>query len=223
MSAIATGFGNITHDSQYCFRQILTAMSQPGTIIDLHLMQGFGGMTPAASQVLLALADNSTPVWLSKKLVKDKTINENLTFHLGCAILSDHPDEQRGESPQTQANFAVIAEQDMLNFDWETSDFNPGNEEYPDTSTTVIIEVNDLMTSNIQSQSGSNLKLKLTGPGIENENQVTLQSIAADAIQSMLSQRKIEHFPLGLDYLFVCDDKAIALPRTTTVEIISCM
>ncbi|MGO1298992.1 MAG: phosphonate C-P lyase system protein PhnH, partial [Vibrio sp.] len=35
--------------------------------------------------------------------------------------------------------------------------------------------------------------------------------------------RQNNHFPLGLDFILVCGQKLVALPRSTRVEIISCM
>lgn len=226
MSAIAAGFGDTIHDSQYCFRELLTAMSQPGTLVELNLAQGFGGMMPASTQVLLALADNSTPVWLSNAFASDIAIKENLNFHLGCAILSS----QKGAEPlseiQQKPSFGVISQQDMANFDWSQTSFYVGCEEYPDRSTTVIVEVAGLSTvpcSLSESDAESPVVLRLSGPGIEHEARVVVQSLSPTAISAMLSQRKTHKFPLGLDFILVSGEQVVALPRSTTVEVMPCM
>ncbi|MFH0256704.1 phosphonate C-P lyase system protein PhnH [Vibrio rumoiensis] len=226
MSAIAAGFGDTIHDSQYCFRQLLTAMSQPGTLVELNLAQGFGCMMPASTQVLLALADNSTPVWLSNGFANDIAIRENLNFHLGCAILSS----QKGAGPlsgiQQKPSFGVISQQDMANFDWSQTSFFVGCEEYPDRSTTVIVEVAGLSTvpcSLSESDGEPPVVLRLSGPGIEHEARVVVQSLSSTAISAMLSQRKTHKFPLGLDFILVSGEQVVALPRSTTVEVMPCM
>ncbi|GLT14585.1 phosphonate C-P lyase system protein PhnH [Vibrio algivorus] len=226
MSVIAAGFGDTIHDSQYCFRQLLTAMSQPGTLVELNLAQGFGSMMPASTQILLALADNSTPVWLSNAFANDIAIRENLNFHLGCAILSSQKDAESLSGIQQKPNFAVISQHDIANFDWSQTSFYVGCEEYPDRSTTVIVEVVGLSTvpcSLSESDTESPVVLRLSGPGIEREARVVVQSLSSTAISVMLSQRKTHKFPLGLDFILVSGEQVVALPRSTTVEVMPCM
>ena len=53
-------------DAQQSFRRLLKAMSEPGVIVSLHqLSQGWLPLNLASTSVLLTLADNDTPVWLS--------------------------------------------------------------------------------------------------------------------------------------------------------------
>ncbi len=53
-------------DAQHSFRRLLKAMSEPGVIVSLHqLSQGWLPLNLATTSVLLTLADNDTPVWLS--------------------------------------------------------------------------------------------------------------------------------------------------------------
>lgn len=226
MSAIAAGFGDTIHDSQYCFRELLTAMSQPGTLVELNLAQGFGCMMPASTQVLLALADNSTPVWLSNQFANDIAVKENLNFHLGCSILSSQKSTEPLSGLQKKPSFGVISQQDMANFDWSQASFYVGCEEYPDRSTTVIVEVAGILTvpcSLSQSDAESQVVLCLSGPGIEHEARVVVQSLSSTVLSAMLSQRKTHKFPLGLDFILVSGEQVLALPRSTTVEVMSCM
>ena len=52
-------------DAQHSFRRLLKAMSEPGAIVSLHqLTHGWQPLNVATTSVLLALADNDTPVWL---------------------------------------------------------------------------------------------------------------------------------------------------------------
>lgn len=206
MSKIAAGFSDAVHDSQHCFRKLLTAMSEPGTLVELNLMAGFGSMMPASTQVLLALADNSTPLWLSKQFESDVAVLENLNFHLGCSIVTQ----------QQQANFALIAAQDVSEFDWQMAQFDMGSEEYPDRSTTVIVEVKGLLAQ----PSLFSTTLKLSGPGIKSDSILSIELLSPSVLQAILLLRQSSHFPLGLDFIFVSEQKIVALPRSTTVEII---
>lgn len=59
-------------DAQHSFRRLLKAMSEPGVIVSLHqLSQGWLPLNLATTSVLLTLADNDTPVWLSGALSND--------------------------------------------------------------------------------------------------------------------------------------------------------
>lgn len=80
-------------------------------------------------------------------------------------------------------------------------EFPIGSAEYPDRSATLIIERADL--------SGTGAVLK--GPGIEAEARFSLPETRA-------FQENAALFPLGLDFLFTCDTRLAALPRTTRVS-----
>eukprot|EP00487_Bulimina_marginata_P009024 TRINITY_DN335_c0_g1_i2.p1 TRINITY_DN335_c0_g1~~TRINITY_DN335_c0_g1_i2.p1 ORF type:complete len:173 (+),score=23.16 TRINITY_DN335_c0_g1_i2:383-901(+) len=150
MSMISPAFQDAVHDSQQCFRLLLKAMSEPGTVVTLNRCEGFGSMMSAATQTLLSMADNATPIWLSETLKADHAVTENIKFHVGAPIV---------EQTQ-QASFAAISAQDLQEIDWSELTFNLGNEEYPDTSTTFVIEVDSLT---------SGTELSLSGPGIQSD------------------------------------------------------
>ena len=88
-------------DAQHSFRRLLKAMSEPGAIVSLHqLSQGWLPLNLATTSVLLTLADNDTPVWLSGALSND-IASQNLRFHTSAPLV---------DQPQ-QAVFAVADEQ----------------------------------------------------------------------------------------------------------------
>ena len=59
-------------DAQHSFRRLLKAMSEPGVIVSLHqLKHGWQPLNLATTSVLLTLADNDTPVWLSGSVSND--------------------------------------------------------------------------------------------------------------------------------------------------------
>lgn len=78
--------------------------------------------------------------------------------------------------------------------------FSPGTPQYPDRSATLITECTTLANS------GAMLK----GPGIETTAMLSLPETRA-------FQENRALFPLGLDFLFTCDDRIAALPRTTEI------
>jgi alpha-D-ribose 1-methylphosphonate 5-triphosphate synthase subunit PhnH len=118
-------------DAQHSFRRLLKAMSEPGVIVSLHqLSQGWLPLNLATTSVLLTLADNDTPVWLSGALSND-IASQNLRFHTSAPLV---------EQPQ-QAVFAVADEQishEQLNA------LSEGSAVAPETSATLILQVSSL-------------------------------------------------------------------------------
>ncbi|MGV2986599.1 phosphonate C-P lyase system protein PhnH [Vibrio sp. E150_011] len=204
MTTITPAFQDAVHDSQYCFRQLLKAMSEPGQLVTLDRSQGFGIMHAAAAQTLLSLADNATNIWLSPTLQNDKAVLENVRFHCGAPIVFE----------QADADFAVIAKSDIAQISQQLLDFKSGCEEYPDAATTVIIELDSLT---------SGQRLLLSGPGIETTDEAFVGD-APDGFLSFLESRQERvDFPLGIDLVLVHEEQILCLPRTTNVEVSPCM
>lgn len=209
MNTITTAFLDAVHDSQHCFRRLLTALSEPGKLTTLDRCLGFSPMHSAATQTLLTLADNTTQLWLSSSYASQRNLIENLRFHCGVSI----------EPAQEKASFAVIAEQDLAEFSWGDATFSPGNEEYPDSSTTVIVELNAL---SIASESTASQVLRLTGPGIKTHVEIDSGSMPT-SLMTFLEQRQERYaFPRGIDLLLVSGETLLAIPRTTKIEVTAC-
>jgi alpha-D-ribose 1-methylphosphonate 5-triphosphate synthase subunit PhnH len=85
--------------------------------------------------------------------------------------------------------------------DLPISDFQIGTAEYPDRSATVIVE-NPML---------SNEGAVLNGPGIKDHATLSLPDTQAFQTNAAL-------FPLGLDFIFTCNDRVAALPRTTRIS-----
>ncbi len=79
--------------------------------------------------------------------------------------------------------------------------FSVGTPEYPDRSTTLIVAVDHL----------ANEGATLQGPGIKDSATLSLPEVQA-------FQRNAALFPLGLDFIFTCQHRLAALPRTTRVS-----
>ena len=107
-------------DAQQSFRRLLKAMSEPGVIVSLHqLSQGWLPLNLASTSVLLTLADNDTPVWLSGALLND-IASQNLRFHTNAPLA----DEQISH--------------EQLNA------LSEGSAVAPETSATLILQVSSL-------------------------------------------------------------------------------
>ena len=191
---LETAFTLPVQDAQHSFRRLLKAMSEPGVIVALHqLKHGWQPLNVATTSVLLTLADNDTPVWLSNALHND-IVSQSLRFHTNAPLV---------EQPQ-QATFAVSSDtisSEQLNALCE------GSAVAPETSATLIVQVSSL--------SGGRM-LRLTGAGIAEERMIAPQ--LPSCILHEMTERP-HPFPLGVDLILTCGERLLAIPRTTHVEV----
>lgn len=191
--AMAPGFGNPVFDSQDMFRHLLEAMSYPGRIVGAAtLARAPAPLSRAAAAAFLALADYETPVWLDATA---QPARDWLRFHCGCPVVAD----------PAAARFALVADPTAM---LPLSAFNPGTDEYPDRSTTLVIEVAGL---------GSNGGVRLSGPGILGEAHFAVDGLPARIWDQWRENRVL--FPGGVDLILTCGDRLAALPRTVKVEV----
>lgn len=178
------GFADPAPDTARAFRAILTAMSRPGTIVPVAGAFAPAPASPAMAAALLVLADGTTPVHLAGRH-DTPDLRQWLAFHTGAP-----------QAPRAVSVFGVGAWDDLLPLD----DWNPGTEDYPDRSATLIVALDRL----------ENDGALLTGPGIETRTRLSLPDLAPLIWNAA-------RFPLGLDLIFTCGDRLAALPRTTRV------
>ncbi|MCQ8781246.1 phosphonate C-P lyase system protein PhnH [Mangrovibrevibacter kandeliae] len=187
------GFADPVFDAQAAFVRIMNAFARPGTIAELGgLARPPRPVSPAAGAALATLADYDTPVWLDAA-ARQAGMADWLAFHTGAGVV-DVPDAAR---------FALCCDPAALP---ALGQFAQGIDAYPDRSTTILLTVDAL---------DGGLPLRLAGPGIEAETRVEVAGLPADfAAQWHENARR---FPRGVDLLLVCEDRAMALPRTTRV------
>ncbi|MBV8041040.1 phosphonate C-P lyase system protein PhnH [Pluralibacter sp.] len=191
---LQTAFSLPVQDAQHSFRRLLKAMSEPGVIVSLHqLKYGWQPLCVATTSVLLTLADNDTPVWLSASVDND-IARQNLRFHTNAPLV---------EQPQ-QAVYAVT---DNTISAEQLNALSTGTAVAPETSATLIVQVASL--------SGGRM-LRLTGAGIADERMVAPQ--LPECLIHALTERP-HPFPLGIDLILTCGERLLAIPRTTHVEV----
>ena len=197
MSEVVTslaGFEEPVQQAQAVFRTLLDAMAQPARVVDLPTVNELpDGIEPASASVLLCLLDPSTRMWIAPQL-DAISATTYFRFHTGCGFTSIPGD----------ADFALI---DGLDSDL-ISQFAIGTPEYPDRSTTVLLQVDAL---------SEGAGPRLTGPGIESERRLTVEGVPQDLWETV--RRNNSHFPLGIDIVLVCGDQVACLPRSTKVEV----
>jgi len=175
------------HDGQRTFRTVLDAMARPGRVGATAEIVAPAPWVSAAAAVCLTLLDLETRLWVQPGFSVE---GQNwVQFHTGC---------RWGRSPQ-DAHFALI---------WDAatcpplSRFHPGSAEFPETSTTLILQLPAL--------SGGQ-PMTLTGPGI-----LGTQLMAPPLSPSFWAQWQANHqaYPLGVDVLCCAGTSLVALPRT---------
>ncbi|MEM8980646.1 MAG: phosphonate C-P lyase system protein PhnH [Pseudomonadota bacterium] len=181
---LSGGFSDPARQSAHAFRALMEAMARPGTVHTITGAKPPAPLSAAAGTALLSLCDADITLFLAGE-ADCEPVRKWLSFHTGAPLVG-----------ATEAMFAVGT--------WDAlapiSAFPIGTPEYPDRSTTLIVEMPQF------SKDGAKLK----GPGIQDEAQFGLPDIAA-------FQANKRQFPQGLDFYFTCKDQIAALPRSTEV------
>jgi alpha-D-ribose 1-methylphosphonate 5-triphosphate synthase subunit PhnH len=192
VAELPAGFADKVLSAQTIFRSVMDAMARPGSVQRLAVASGApAGMMRGTAAIALTLFDHDTPVWLDPALSETSDVGKWLKFHTGAPVIAD----------SSIASFAVIGDAQALP---ALERFAFGTNEYPDRSTTVILQVQSLTQ-------GSAFELR--GPGIDGvaELRATLQP--ADLFERLAINATL--FPRGIDVVLVADDAVVAIPRTT--------
>jgi alpha-D-ribose 1-methylphosphonate 5-triphosphate synthase subunit PhnH len=185
---ISPGFADPVQDSQRCFRSVLEAMSRPGRIFRLPpLAEPPAPLHGATAAVLLTLADADTPVWLDHAAPLDW-----LRFHCGCPVVAEAGAAQFVVAVGTMPALAGLAR---------------GTEEEPHRAATLVMQVQSLRAGQ---------GWRLTGPGIEHEHWLAVDSLPADFLAHWAANRA--RFPQGVDIVLCAGDSLACLPRTVAIE-----
>lgn len=194
LSDVGAGFADPVGDAQRCFRLILEATAHPGRILELPsdlLPVNESGLTDAAVALALTLLDFETPVWLDAPCRRAAAY---LRFHCGVPVVED----------TAAARFAFAADLGAIP---ALESFDPGDIEFPDRSTTLVVAVPELAAER---------GLRLRGPGLKDTVRLAVGGVEASFWQGRAELAPL--FPLGVDLVFVCRRRLAAVPRTTVVE-----
>jgi alpha-D-ribose 1-methylphosphonate 5-triphosphate synthase subunit PhnH len=194
MTSFAPGFADPVFDAQAVFKAVMTAMARPGEIMPAEpLLTPPAPLTPAAAAVALTLLDFETPVWLDAPLAETPDAAHWIKFHTGARIVAG------GD----QAGFAFISTPLAMP---PLNAFALGTLEYPDRSTTLVVQVAALKGGN---------PCVLSGPGIESTRLFAPEPLPERFLDQLAGNRAL--FPRGVDIIFAAPDGLAALPRSTRV------
>ncbi|TAJ92919.1 MAG: phosphonate C-P lyase system protein PhnH [Reyranella sp.] len=193
MTFLAPGFADPSHDAQRLFRGVLDAFSHPGRIVELRdAPAGPGTLSIAAIGFLLTFADRETPLWLEAGVDKQE-VRDFLRFHAGAPIVQ----------AREAATFGVIVAGGGEPF----AGFAIGTDTYPDRAATLVIEVPAL-------DGGRSTIWR--GPGIDGEVRVAIDGLGDGFWPAWSANHAL--IPCGVDLVFACGSRLIALPRSIAVE-----
>ncbi|MCK1743732.1 phosphonate C-P lyase system protein PhnH [Bradyrhizobium sp. 139] len=194
IAELPPGFVDKVLSAQSTFRSVMDAMARPGAVQRIVPMAGAPDtMMRGTAAIALTLFDHDTPLWLDARMTDSSDIVKWLKFHTGAPAVQDC----------SIASFALIADGTALP---SLDRFALGTSEYPDRSTTLIIQVESL-------DSGRSFELR--GPGIDGVATLRASIKPFDLFERLRVNEAL--FPRGTDVVLVADDSVVAIPRTTRV------
>ncbi len=192
VAELPAGFSDKVLSAQATFRSVMNAMARPGSVHRVAALAGApGAMMRGTAAIALTLFDHDTPVWLDPLISKTVDVTKWLKFHTGAPVTAN----------SSICSFAMIGDARTLP---ALDRFAFGSNEYPDRSTTLILQVESLTQGP---------PLELRGPGINGAAMLQATIQPADLFERLEINRTL--FPRGIDVVLVADDAIAAIPRTT--------
>jgi alpha-D-ribose 1-methylphosphonate 5-triphosphate synthase subunit PhnH len=190
VTELPAGFADKVLSAQSTFRSVMDAMARPGSVQRVRAASGMPyPMMHGTAAIALTLFDHDTPVWLDGAMAATPDVAKWLKFHTSAPVIAD----------TSVCSFAVIGDAKNLP---PLDRFALGNNEYPDRSTTLILQVDSL---------SSGPTWQLTGPGIDGAA-VLQATIGSNLFEQLAVNATL--FPRGIDVVLVQDDAVVAIPRT---------
>jgi alpha-D-ribose 1-methylphosphonate 5-triphosphate synthase subunit PhnH len=192
---LSGGFADPVMQSQSVFRMLMDGMARPGTIQSVGTDAGQPEpLGAAAGAIALTLCDHETPVWLSAAL-SASPVGDWLGFHTGAPLTKE----------KAEARFALLEKGAMPS---STRLFSLGTQEYPDRSTTLLLEV-----AALADDAGRGRRFSLSGPGILQSRNVWIEGLPESFDRLWVDNRAL--FPRGIDLVLTAGAQFLCLPRTT--------
>jgi alpha-D-ribose 1-methylphosphonate 5-triphosphate synthase subunit PhnH len=192
VAELPAGFADKVLSAQSTFRSVMDAMARPGTVQRIVAATGApAAMMRGTAAIALTLFDHDTPLWLDPQISGTSDVTKWLKFHTGAPVIAD----------SSVCSFALVGDARALP---GLDRFAFGSNEYPDRSTTLILQVESLTQGPV---------LELRGPGIDGTAVLRAAIQPADLFARLEINRTL--FPRGIDVVLVHDDNIVAIPRTT--------
>jgi alpha-D-ribose 1-methylphosphonate 5-triphosphate synthase subunit PhnH len=192
VAELPAGFADKVTSAQAVFRSVMDAMARPGSLQRVAAVAGAPEpMMRATAAIALTLFDHDTPIWLDPAMRQTANVAKWLKFHTSAPVVMD----------SSISSFALIGDAAALP---GLDRFSFGSNEYPDRSTTLILQVESLTDG---------AALELRGPGIDGAAALQARIQPANLFERLAINAAL--FPRGIDVVLVADDAIVAIPRTT--------
>ena len=192
VAELPAGFADKVLSAQSTFRSVMDAMARPGSVQRIASAAGApAAMMRGTAAIALTLFDHDTPIWLDAQMSATADVAKWLKFHTSAPVVAD----------SSTASFALVGDPENLP---ALDRFAFGSNEYPDRSTTLILQVESLAQ-------GSAFELR--GPGINGRAVLRATLQPTDLFERLAINAAL--FPRGIDVVLVADDAVVAIPRTT--------
>jgi alpha-D-ribose 1-methylphosphonate 5-triphosphate synthase subunit PhnH len=194
VAELPAGFADKVLSAQSTFRSVMDAMARPGRVQRIAPTSGKpAAMMQGTAAIALTLFDHDTPVWLDAAMSATPDVAKWLKFHASAPVVAD----------SSIASFALVGNPKNLP---SLDRFAFGSNEYPDRSTTLILQVESLTDGPA---------LDLRGPGIDGTTTLQASIEPQDLFERLAVNAAL--FPRGIDVVLVHGDTIVAIPRTTRV------
>jgi alpha-D-ribose 1-methylphosphonate 5-triphosphate synthase subunit PhnH len=192
VAELPPGFADQVLSAQSTFRSVMDAMARPGNIQRIASLTGAPeSMMRGTAAIALTLFDHDTPIWLDGAMSAASGVAKWIKFHTSAPVVSD----------SSISHFALIGDAQNLP---ALDGFSFGSNEYPDRSTTLIVQVESLTQGPA---------FELRGPGIDGTTMLRASIQPRDLFERIAVNATL--FPRGIDVVLVHDDSIVAIPRTT--------
>ena len=132
IAELPAGFADKVLSAQSTFRSVMDAMARPGSIQRIAVATGAPSpLMRGAAAIALTLFDHDTPVWLDAAMSETADVTKWLKFHTGAPVIAN----------SAICSFALIGDPRALP---ALDRFAFGSNEYPDRSTTLILQLDAL-------------------------------------------------------------------------------
>ncbi len=190
------GFADPVFQSQAIFRKVLDAFARPGRVVTIPAaVSAPAPLYASTAAFLCTFADEGTPVHLDREIGHGGAAAAWIRFHTGAPV-ADLPGA---------AQFAILVDPSQVP---RFEEFSQGSQEYPDRSTTIILQVEDL---------AGGIALRLEGPGIDGAAAASPRPLPDDFVARMRGNRAL--FPRGVDVVLASPLAILALPRSVRVTL----
>ncbi len=191
---VDVAYSNDSVSSAHAFRKILDCMAKPGHVIKLDgIVDAPAPLHATTATIAQTLFDFQSSVWLGSQFALT-AVEQHLKFYSGVPLVSD---------PKSAA-FAVVSGQGGMP---RLSDFAQGTHEYPDRSTTVIIQVDEFSKQDVM----------LSGPGLKHSVALGAKPLGAGFWREMIANH--QQYPLGVDVIFASPTAMACCPRSTKIAL----